>query len=258
VGFRSGVLFLASNDAAGSGLLASSGGDRIQSYLGQTQPFDLATQTIVHLADPELDRFHPVLNLYPLYYEPADPLLHAHQVWQEPLVNDDKYAEAGVLVAIHGNGRGTLWSIAEVGGYSVLGVGGAGLGDLDDDGYMDVCSNAVNGGLICVRGLDGVALWVAETDANYPQPAFADMDGDGLVEVIHGRQIFDNRGNLLATGTLGTAQGSSVPVDWDGDGDLEVVVGNGVFELGRVLYVARSRARGVGGAGAVSNLHRVV
>jgi len=141
------------------------------------------------------------------------------------------YAFDGVLVALRGNGRGLVWTVTEVDGMTVGGVGGAGLGDLDGDGFADVCTNAEHGGLICVRGLDGFPLWAAETDAAFALPSFADLDKDGVNEVIHGRQIFDASGTSLAIGELGDALGTSVAADWDGDGQLDVVVGDGVFRL---------------------------
>lgn len=139
------------------------------------------------------------------------------------------YARDGVLIALRGNGRGLVWTVDEVEGLRPSGVGGAGLGDLDGDGYADVCTNAEHGGLICVRGTDGAPLWVAETDASFALPSFADLDKDGINEVIHGRQIFDASGNSLGIGALGNALGTSVAADWDGDGQLDVIVGNAVY-----------------------------
>ena len=111
---------------------------------------------------------------------------------------------------------------------------GVAIGDLDGNGTVEVC---VSGGLhavVCVNGEDGSLLWASGTEtATYGCPSIADLNGDGLAEVIHGRAIFAHDGALIAQGTGGLGGGyrASFAIDWDGDPELEVVAGNTVYEM---------------------------
>ena len=57
------------------------------------------------------------------------------------------------------------------------------------------------------------------------------MDGDGLSEVIFGREIFAHDGTLLGHGDMGIARAMTFAVDMDDDGQLEVVAGNAIYEM---------------------------
>jgi hypothetical protein len=140
------------------------------------------------------------------------------------------YTSAGALTAISGDGSGTLWSITSPPVYSSAGVA---IGDLDGDGWPEVCTAGTGKAVVCVNGVDGSVLWAAGTEVSYVgAPAIADMDGDGCAEVILGRQIFDCAGTQVGLGAYGQggSQQFSFAVDMDNDGALEVVAGNAVYE----------------------------
>ncbi len=152
--------------------------------------------------------------------------------------SDYDYRSPGALVVISGDGSDTWLTIEEAGGYPIYGAGGVAIGDLEGDGSPDICvAGASNPGgkeaaVICLEH-DGTFKWAAGAENYvYGCPAIADMDGDGLAEVVHGREVFDFEGNLLGTGGYGDGRNTmSFPVDWDGDGALEVVAGNAVYEI---------------------------
>ena len=143
------------------------------------------------------------------------------------------YTSAGALTAIRGSDGATLWSIMDAGGEAIYSSSGVAIGDLEGDGQIEVCVSGTHHSVVCVNGADGSLKWAGgvETSA-YGCPSIADLDGDGLAEVIHGRTILSASGELIAQGTggYGDSYRASVAVDWDGDGDLEVVAGNTVYE----------------------------
>ena len=141
------------------------------------------------------------------------------------------YTSPGALVAIAGDGSGTLWSVTSAGGVQPYGTGGVGLGDLDGDGQPDVCVAAVEAAVLCVRH-NGEFLWAAGSETyTYGTPNLADLDADGQPEVVFGRQVFAHDGTLVGLGQHGIGGRSwSFAVDMDADGQLEVVAGNAVYE----------------------------
>ena len=153
------------------------------------------------------------------------------------------YTSAGTLTCISGNGSGTLWSSTGAGGYGIYSSGGVAMGDIDADGSPDVCVAATNASVLCLEH-DGSFKMAGGTEPGYVAcPAIADMDGDGLAEVVVGRQVFSHDGTTIVAGAGGTGSPyqMSFPVDMDGDGILEVVAGNTIYKLdGTTLWVSGS------------------
>jgi hypothetical protein len=143
------------------------------------------------------------------------------------------YSSAGTITAISGDGSGTLWSVMDAGGYGFYSSSGVAIGDLEADGQIEVCVSGTTTAVVCLNGVDGSLKWAAGTERSaYGCPAMADLRGDGLAEVIYGRQVFDHTGALVFHGTEG-AGGShymSFAIDWDGDPELEIVAGRTVYD----------------------------
>jgi len=142
------------------------------------------------------------------------------------------YGSVGALNVISGDGTGTHWSTMASSEHQWLGSNGVAIGDLEGDGQPEVCVAGSTAAVICLNGQDGSLKWAAGTElGSHRAPAIADMDGDGLAEVILGRQIFSFDGQLIGLGEYGTGWSFSFAADMDGDGVLEVVAGNAVYEM---------------------------
>jgi hypothetical protein len=159
---------------------------------------------------------------------------------------------AATLRLLAGDGSAEHWSVGE---FELDGQlwspniqGGVALGDVDGDGLPEVVTavkhpSDTGYGLACLDH-EGQLEWLTELD--YPEatgapwrwtiaPAIADVDGDGLAEIVVGRSILAGLdGELLAEGELdllGTSTTyvnggpKSVPIDLDADGTMEVLVG---------------------------------
>jgi hypothetical protein len=160
------------------------------------------------------------------------------------------YGSAGTLTAVSGDGSGTLWSVYSVSGVSIASSSGVAIGDIDADGQPDICVSGTQLAVVCVEGDDGHLKWAqGGPPFKYGAPAMADMDGDGLSEVIFGNIIFDHTGAVVGTGAGGTGRYHSYAVDWDGDGQLEVVAGSHVYERNGSIAWTDGRADGFSAVG---------
>jgi choice-of-anchor A domain-containing protein/RHS repeat-associated protein len=141
------------------------------------------------------------------------------------------------LVAISGDTGQMIWTNTTV---SVARLGSPSIADINGDGLVEIVT--VSQGRSQIHAFDhtGQLLWSKPTEA----PAFADprdsisiadLDADGIPELILGRNIYDNNGNLLAQGT-GTWGGDtqygivSIAADIDLDGYQEVIAGRTVYD----------------------------
>jgi hypothetical protein len=152
-----------------------------------------------------------------------------------------------VLRLISGDGSAVHWSVkgAELGGetWHPYQNANCSLADIAGDGSAEIATT-LSDGSTCRAGLfdnEGTLLWVSTEVAlkcGNNAPAFADLEGDGVVELVYGPYIFDAAsGALLGAGSHGTGcnQGyswggyHSVPADMDGDGIQEIVAGRSVY-----------------------------
>jgi len=152
------------------------------------------------------------------------------------------YSSPGVITAIRGDDSTVLWSVsaAELSGHAIYGAGGVALGDINADGAIEVCTAGVNEAVVCLNGADGSFLWAGGTETSaYGCPALADLDGDGMSEVLFGRTVLNHLGEVVfqGTGGFGGSHRMSFAVDWDLDGHLDVVAGNTIYRSdGSILW----------------------
>ncbi|MBX7196187.1 MAG: hypothetical protein K1X94_29290 [Sandaracinaceae bacterium] len=129
-------------------------------------------------------------------------------------------------------------------------------GDIDGDGFAEFVGLGVYDSAYAVNH-DGTLLWMSPYPTAIDRgdrrnrsiggaPTFADLDGDGNVEVVIGRWILDGRtGALIANGANDTSRGVnqmlgpiSCVADLDEDGVQEVIAGNAAIRLdGSYMWV---------------------
>lgn len=130
-------------------------------------------------------------------------------------------------------------NLGAVASWSVCGVGAA---DIDNDGFIDICTSAVNSGSTRVyhNNGDGTFSDIANSGIGGESQAvtFGDVDNDGLPDVYVGwywtnSRMFLGTGGLNPsfneiTGSSGTGTGQTWEggafVDVDGDGNLDLFV----------------------------------
>ncbi|MEZ4384612.1 MAG: FG-GAP-like repeat-containing protein [Nannocystaceae bacterium] len=146
----------------------------------------------------------------------------------------------GILRGISGDGMSEHFNVGSVGLDRNKAIACA---DIDGDGVVEILSSTTSREIIAFEN-DGTVKWksaaiTAHVGVYEVAPAISDMNGDGTPEIIVGRAILDNAGNLLGAGTHGIGaaphqNGSasmSFAVDLDDDGEQEVVVGNAVYNI---------------------------
>ncbi len=154
------------------------------------------------------------------------------------------------LRAINGRDGNEVWTVAGS-GYDV--ESGIAIGDIDDDGKPEIVAATYPAGLMAF-GLvafehDGTFKW--RTSAAIPPtggcgPAIADLDHDGLPEIILGNCVFNNNGAFLWNGAdfggLGRGYpeqgrlGLSVVADLDLDGTPEIIAGRTAYRNDGTVY----------------------
>jgi len=107
------------------------------------------------------------------------------------------------------------------------------IGDLEADGAPEICFPGDTVDVICLN-TDGSLRWSSDAGDRWSSGsvAIADLDADGVAEVIQGAYIFDADGNSLASSDLAPRRRTedyAVTVDWDLDGDLEIVTSHQIY-----------------------------
>ncbi len=207
------------------------------------------------MAFPNVDQVCSTPAVANIVVEPPD----APQVPEIAFVTFDcanGYQNA-VLRVISGNAPyRLLWSsngspAPNTAGTSILRWDGhVAIGDLDGDlsnGLELVAVTSTTGfGLVAFHG-DGMRYWLSSGMSTLPGPNpsvnIADLDGDGVPEVIAGATVFNGRTGVMrwqGTGSAGVnGQGPlSVVANLDDDATLEVIAGGTVYEANGTIRFA--------------------
>jgi len=158
-------------------------------------------------------------------------------------VNMDGYQDVLLFSSLHnlyclsGNSGSLLWALTFSDSVS---MGSPVMSDVDGDGKLEIIAAILSGWVIAVNGEDGSTLW--ESQVNYQHlyiPALADVNGDGIVDIVigsFGRYLDSDDGALVVLNGLDGAvlwqrtfsdnlTGDPVVGDIDNDGRKEVVAG---------------------------------
>jgi hypothetical protein len=152
------------------------------------------------------------------------------------------YGGTGTLRAVKGDTGDEIFNVT---GQGLQGQGAVAVGDIDNDGIVEIIACTSN----AVKAFehDGTLKWTSGSVSGHiygtsDMPSIADMDGDGNPEIIVGRAIISNTGVVRATGQYGRGSTenvgtSSFAVDLDADGDQEVITGNALYDIdGNALW----------------------
>lgn len=160
------------------------------------------------------------------------------------------YGGPGVLRVVRGDDGSEVLNVDMPAACPQYGVA---LGDLDADGVVEIlsASGACGAAQLSAYHADGTVVWRSTNadgspwtlNVSFGAPSIADLDGDGLAEVIHGAAVLDSMGVVRWSARTSAGTHSSYPssltaaYDVDGDPELEVVGGNGVWNHdGSVLW----------------------
>ncbi|OJH40342.1 HYR domain-containing protein [Cystobacter ferrugineus] len=147
------------------------------------------------------------------------------------------YATDGVLRAISGDDGHEVWTVTDP-ALRVKASASLAAGDIDGDGKVEICAIPENGrGVLCFEHDGGFKFRTPQGANDYNEwggPSFADLEGDGKVEIIDGNRVYTATGQLKWSGVdgMGGAQGTgpvSFAVDLDGDGKQEVINDRAVY-----------------------------
>ena len=98
-GATTGPLTVAFEPAIQSAVLSAAGGLLIETLLNKTSPYDIPQMVAVGLADPLVDRYHPLLNLTQMGAERADGVNHGVYV-----LRDDTFSPPTPVLHLQGVG----------------------------------------------------------------------------------------------------------------------------------------------------------
>ncbi len=224
---------------------------------GNTQGGALAERCEVR--PPFVPNFEPELD----WQWTGSPVLPDHkQVMMTPAVVDvngdgipdivfgtfagANYNVDGVLRAISGDDGHELWTVTDV-AHRIKAAASIAAGDIDGDGQVEVCAIPENGrGVICFEN-DGTFKFRTPEGANdyneWGGPSLADLDGNGIVEILDGNRVYSNTGALKWVGSDGMGGAKytgpvSFGADIDQDGKQEVVNGRSIYRHDGTLLCA--------------------
>jgi hypothetical protein len=135
---------------------------------------------------------------------------------------------AGEVIALHGDGSGVLWRVSGMNGNA-----GLTLADVDNDGLPEVVGLSSGSEVVAIRH-DGTFDWRSARVSglqSYPQPAVADLEGDGTVEIVMDRAVVAGADGAVIRSLPdpGVSWRAPVIADIDDDGISEILLGRHAF-----------------------------
>ena len=142
--------------------------------------------------------------------------------------------QIGVLRALSGRDGKELFTVTDP-TLLINVMSSVAVGDIDLDGLPEIIACDDSFSRLIAFENDGTFKWRTDTLEwiDWGAPALADLDGNGVPEIVVGRQVLDNKGALLWTGTEGRGDSYwgplSLVADLNLDGKPEVVAGNTAY-----------------------------
>lgn len=153
--------------------------------------------------------------------------------------------EVGILRAISGDSGKEIFSVTDS-VYRINVASSIAAADIDIDGKPEIIACDTTGQTLIAFENDGTFKWRSPQlqSINWGAPSIADIDNDGVPEIIIGNQVLNSDGTIRWTGTGGKggkAFGSSGPLSFavniDMDDELEIICGNTVYKAdGSILW----------------------
>ncbi|QQS46554.1 MAG: VCBS repeat-containing protein [Acidobacteriota bacterium] len=153
------------------------------------------------------------------------------------------FATDGILRAVRGVDGHEIWTVTNL-QYRLSSNANVAVGDIDSDGRPEIIG--VNSGGILAFEHDGTLKWLRNQTWNSfkytlyqsGSPCIADLDNDGVPEIILGAAVFNNDGTLRWAGTVTDAfsEGLTLVSDLDLDGSPEIVVGRTAYRADGSVY----------------------
>lgn len=145
----------------------------------------------------------------------------------------NNYNTDGVLRALSGDDGHELWTVTDP-AYRVRAAASLAAGDIDNDGKVELCTVPESGsGIICFENDGTFKFRTSVPTNNWGGVSFADLDGDGKVEILDGNFVFSNTGALKWVGEDGPGGpplgAISFAADVDNDGKLEVINDRAIY-----------------------------
>jgi hypothetical protein len=156
----------------------------------------------------------------------------------------------GVMRAISGADGRELW-VAFSAAARVRGTAGVAAADIDHDGWVELCTLHESGNSILCFEHDGrLKFRTTVPSSAWGAISFADLEGDGNVEILHGGHVFRHTGALKWAGSDSAAALSSFAADVDLDGLQEVIQGRAIYRHDGTLKCRNSQVgSGMAGVG---------
>ena len=148
----------------------------------------------------------------------------------------------GVLRAISGVDGSKIWTVTDP-AFAVDALSGIAVGDVDRDGRPEIFAIDRTQTRILAFRSDGTGWWTSPSipgGISAGSPSLADLDGDGIPEIVIGATVLNADGSIRWQGNEGTGSIGygpiSVVADLDRDGNPEVVAGRTAYRADGSVY----------------------